>query len=197
MQYSLFGMAVFVVLSLAGGGPSERNVSVELKTQASGTETNRKQWSNEDRKDPEPDKKQQDDEKSASAANPTRIAVVVSRKNPVKSLKQGDLRRIFLRKKTVWSNRWAVTVYERHSRNPIREQFSKAVLGKKPSELREYWLNLKLTRGLKAPKACRSAKLVKQYLARVKGGISYIYEREIDDTVKVVKIIAVEEAKRD
>ncbi len=120
-----------------------------------------------------------------------RIAVVVSSKNPVDKLNETQLRRIFLRQKTVWPNQWPITVYERHTRNPIRSLFSIAVLGKTPEQLREYWLNLKLTRGLKAPKACRSARLVKEYLSRVKGGIGYIEERDTDDTVKVVSIIEV------
>lgn len=202
MKYSVFSIVALVVSSLAlgatGGGSWERTVGIEARTRETSADTGRKQKPTGDRKDEdaEPEKKQED-EKPESAGKPTRIAVVVSRNSPVKSLEQQELRRIFLRKKTMWPNRWAVTVYERHSRNPIREQFSKAVLGKKPSELREYWLNLKLTRGLKAPKACRSAKLVKQYLARVKGGIGYMYEREVDETVKVVKIIPIEEAKRD
>ncbi|MFQ5589818.1 MAG: hypothetical protein ACE5HE_01520 [Phycisphaerae bacterium] len=126
-----------------------------------------------------------------------KIAVVVGTRNEVKALSLQELRRIFLRQKTFWPDKSPLTVYERHTENPIRRQFSKAVLGKTPGELREYWLNLKLTRGIKAPETCRSARLVKAYLARVKGGIGYMYEDEADDTVRIVATIPLGEGSGD
>lgn len=116
------------------------------------------------------------------------VVVVVSKKNPVESIDMRDLSRIFLRQRLHWSNGWAITVFERSTETSIRTEFSLRVFGKTPAELHEYWLNLQLTRGLKAPKVCRSARLVGQYLSRVKGGIGYIYDDEVDDTVKVVPI---------
>ncbi len=74
----------------------------------------------------------------------------------------------------------------------IRTQFSTRIFGKTPLELREYWLNLKLTRGLKAPKVLRSSTLVKQYLKRVKGGIGYVYLSDVDDSVRVVCVLNLE-----
>lgn len=120
---------------------------------------------------------------------PLRIAVVVNPKNPIRTVSMGDLRRIFLRQKTKWPNRWKIKVYEQHTRHRIRSEFSRIVLGKKPNQLNEYWLNLKLTQGLKPPRTCRSSRLLKQYLKRVKGGIGYLYEHEVDKTVKVIRLI--------
>jgi len=117
-----------------------------------------------------------------------RIVVVVSIKNPIKTLTLAQLGRVFLRKQTQWPNGWAITVFSRPMKEPVRQQFSQEVFRKKPETLREYWLNLKLTRGLKPPKVLRSAKLVKRYLERVKGGVGYIYEDEVDETVRVVGI---------
>lgn len=123
---------------------------------------------------------------------PAQIAVVVSRKNPITSLPtRAELRRIFLRQKMKWPNGWTITVYERYTDNPIRQQFSQFVLGREPSDFREYWLTLKLTRGIRPPRACRSALLLKRYLQRVKGGIGYMYQYEVDDTVKVLQILEV------
>ena len=127
---------------------------------------------------------------------PLRIAVVVSPKNPIITISQSDLRRIFLRQKTKWPNRWKISVYDQHTKNPIRSEFSRRILGKSPAQLKEYWLNLKLTRGLKPPKTCRSPRLVKQYLKRVKGGIGYLYEDEVDKTVKVIKWIELDRKKK-
>ncbi|MFQ5501111.1 MAG: hypothetical protein ACE5EQ_02295 [Phycisphaerae bacterium] len=127
---------------------------------------------------------------------PIRIAVVVSPKNPITTVSSRDLHRIFLRQKTKWPNHWKITVYDQHTKNPIRTEFSRRILGKTPAQLKEYWLNLKLTRGLKPSKTCRSPRLVKQYLKRVKGGIGYLYEDEVDKTVKVIKWIELDRKQK-
>lgn len=126
---------------------------------------------------------------TGDTTRPRKLVVVVSKKSPVKSLRLDDLRRMFLRQKTEWSHGGRITVFERSVEHPIRQRFSLWLFKKKPSELRAYWMNLMLTRGLKPPKVLRSTKLVKQYLRRVKGGIGYMYEDELDDTVKVVRIL--------
>lgn len=63
-------------------------------------------------------------------------------------------------------------------------------------EIKQHWMNLKLTRGVKSPKVLRSAKLVKRYLKRVRGGIGYIYAHEVDESVKIVKIEGLSNAKQ-
>ncbi|MFQ5600069.1 MAG: hypothetical protein ACE5G2_05905 [Candidatus Krumholzibacteriia bacterium] len=127
------------------------------------------------------------------ADRPVRIAVVVNKSNPTNSLGMAEVRRIFLRKKQKWPDGSAIAVFERATENPVREQFSQLVLGKTPSQLRGYWLNMKLTRGLRAPRVCRSPSLLRHYLQRIKGGIGYMYEDKLDDTVKVVKLLEIRE----
>lgn len=127
--------------------------------------------------------------KSDAQSEAPRIVVVVSKKNPISSVTEAELARIFLRKKNHWPNGVSITVFERPVGNRIRREFSLDVLQKKPEALREYWMNLKLTRGLKPPKVLRSAKLVKRYLARVKGGIGYLYADEADETVRTIEIV--------
>ncbi len=124
-----------------------------------------------------------------AAPGAPRIVVVVSPKNPINSLTAAELERILLRKTSLWPNGQAITVYERPVKTTIRRAFSEKVLKKEPEALREYWMNLKLTRGLKPPKVLRSEKLIKRYLERVGGGICYLYEDEVDETVKAVKIV--------
>ncbi len=120
-----------------------------------------------------------------------RIAVVVHSSNPVESLTEGELERIFLRKSLKWDHGETITVFERPAETTIRNQFSRHVLHKTPSELVEYWLNLKLTRGLSAPKVTRSPRLLKLLLKRKRGGIGYLYEGDVDDTVKVITTLEV------
>jgi hypothetical protein len=128
-------------------------------------------------------------QQSAAVNEAKRIVVVVSKKNPIDSLTTDELARILLRKTDQWPNGWMITLYERPAKHDIRIRFSNKVLHKNPSALNEYWMNLQLTKGLQPPKVLRSAKLLKRYLARVKGGVGYMYEEELDDSVKAVKLV--------
>lgn len=119
-------------------------------------------------------------------STPRTIVVVVSPQNPVKSLSAVQVRRLFLREQEIWPNGWPVAVFERSANHPIRAAFSSVVLRKSSSQLSEYWLNLSLTRGLEPPKVSPTAALLQQYLNRVKGGIGYVYEDELDRGMKVV-----------
>ncbi|MDQ7005964.1 MAG: hypothetical protein Q9Q40_01905 [Acidobacteriota bacterium] len=132
-----------------------------------------------------------EDDASTGTDGPVRIAVVVNPLNPVDSLDPAQLERIFLRQKIKWKNGWMITVFEWASDHPIRRQFSSLVLRKSPERLAEYWLNLKLTRGLKGPAICHSTTLLKSYLRRVKGGIGYLYEADIDASLKVIHLLEV------
>ena len=132
------------------------------------------------------------EDKSARKEAGECIVVVVNRENPVERLELAALRRMYLRQEEKWPNGWSVTAYERPSESGIRRRFSRLVLRKMPEELNEYWMNLRMTRGLKPPPVCQSARLVKEHLARVKGGVGYIFERELDETVKRIEVKGVE-----
>lgn len=112
--------------------------------------------------------------------------------NPSKLLTVAQVRRIFLREVTVWSNGDPITVFERSVDHPIRAEFSSAVIGKTPAQLSEYWLGVALTRGLDPPKVCRTPTLLRQYLERVKGGIGYVYEGELESGMTIVARVTFE-----
>jgi ABC-type phosphate transport system substrate-binding protein len=114
------------------------------------------------------------------------ILVVVSAANTTPPLPIAQVRRIFLREATVWSNGWPITVFERSTEHPIRAVFSSTVMGQTPAQLSEYWLGLALTRGLGPPKVCRTSTMLRQYLERVKGGIGYVYEDELESGMTIV-----------
>lgn len=144
----------------------------------------------DDKKD---DKKGNDSATATANPQPGKLVVVVSRENPVDSLNVDELRRTFLRQVANWKDGEAVAVFERPSDSPIGREFSQRVLKKTAEELKIYWMELQVTRGIKPPKVLRSANLVKEYLQRVRGGIGYIHENEVDESVKVVKIPELED----
>jgi ABC-type phosphate transport system substrate-binding protein len=117
-----------------------------------------------------------------------RLVVIVNPHNPAEQIQLAELRRIFLRQITKWPDGTPITPYDQRSDVPARMEFSRRVFGKDPKGLNEYWLNLRLTRGLRPPTVCGSTALVLAYLDRVKGGIGYAYEDEINDSVKCMKV---------
>jgi len=121
-----------------------------------------------------------------TSTGPRTILVVISSANQREPLTLAQVRRIFLKEVTVWSNGWPITVFERSTDHPIRAIFSSAVIGRTPAQLSEYWLGLALTRGLDPPKVCRTSTLLRQYLERVKGGIGYVYEDELESGMTIV-----------
>jgi hypothetical protein len=139
----------------------------------------------DDKKD---DKKRNDPATATSEPQPRKLVVVVSKENPSDSLREDELRRIFLREVAHWKDNENISVFERPADSPIGLQFSQWVLKKTAEELKDYWIKLQITRGMKPPKVLRSASMVKEYLQRVRGGIGYLYEDEVDEYVKVLVI---------
>ena len=125
----------------------------------------------------------------AAADKPARMAVVVSKTSKLASIEWSELQRIFLREKIQWDDGSEITVFQRPSVHPLYGAFARAAVRKSPGELAEHWLNIKLTRGIDPPKVCASAMLLKRYLERTSGGIGYLAEDEVDETVKVVMFI--------
>jgi len=126
---------------------------------------------------------------SPAPGNDNPIVVVVNQTNPVKALSTQELQNIFLRKQQVWSDGISITVFERSGESEIRQKFAISVLKQNLVQLQSYWLKLKMTRGLKGPKVCRSSLLVTRYLERVKGGIGYMYKDEVDSSLKIVAYV--------
>lgn len=121
-----------------------------------------------------------------TSTGPRDILLVVSSANPIRSLTIAQVRRIFLKEVTLWSNGWPITVFERSTEHPIRAQFTATVIGKTQTQMSEYWLGLELTRSLDPPKMSRTPALLRQYLERVKGGIGYVYEDELENGMTIV-----------
>lgn len=79
------------------------------------------------------------------------IAVIVNMKNPVSSLTNGDLRKIYGDRMLKWEDGMSITVYDLAVNDPVREEFSQIIFGL-PSEKRaEMWAHLKITNQAKNP----------------------------------------------
>jgi len=116
------------------------------------------------------------------------FVVIVNDANPVATLTQAELRRIFMKQSRMWPHGEPMVPVDWDSTHYLRAVFSKDVLKRSVREMAEYWVQQSMTQGLTPPSTQRSARAVLRFVASVPGAISYVPPSEVDDTVRVVAI---------
>jgi ABC-type phosphate transport system substrate-binding protein len=116
------------------------------------------------------------------------FVVIVNVANPVATLTQAELRRIFMKQSRMWPHGEPMVPVDWDSTHYLRAVFSKDVLKRSVREMAEYWVQQSMTQGLTPPSTQRSARAVLRFVASVPGAISYVPPSEVDDTVRVVAI---------
>ena len=116
------------------------------------------------------------------------FVVIVNPANPVKSLTNAELQRIFRKQSRMWPHGEQIVPVDWDSTHYLRAVFSKQVLNRSVREMAEYWVQQSMTQGLTPPSTQRSARSVLRFVASVPGAISYVPPSEVDDTVRVVPI---------
>jgi ABC-type phosphate transport system substrate-binding protein len=116
------------------------------------------------------------------------FVVIVNNANPVKSLTQAELRRIFMKQSRMWPHGEPMVPVDWDSTHYLRALFSKEVLNRSVREMAEYWVQQSMTQGLTPPSTQRSARAVLRFVAGVPGAISYVPPSEVDETVRVMPV---------
>jgi ABC-type phosphate transport system substrate-binding protein len=116
------------------------------------------------------------------------FVVIVNLANPVKSLTNAELQRIFRKQSRMWPHGEQTVPVDWDSTHYLRAVFSKQVMNRSVREMAEYWVQQSMTQGLTPPSTLRSARSVLRFVASVPGAISYVPPSEVDDTVRVVPI---------
>ena len=116
------------------------------------------------------------------------FVVIVNIANPVKSLSDVELRRIFLKQSRMWPHGEPMVPVDWDSAHYLRSVFSKEVLNRSVREMAEYWVQQSMTQGLNPPSTQRSARALRRFVASVPGAISYVPPSEVDETVRVVPV---------
>ncbi len=93
------------------------------------------------------------------------------------------LKLIYLRKQLYWPNGQRIQAVNLHTENPLRKQFSQAVLGNLPAEQVNYW-NEQYFNGVLPPYSVNSEEAVLRYVAQTSGAIGYVNACVVDSRVK-------------
>jgi ABC-type phosphate transport system substrate-binding protein len=116
------------------------------------------------------------------------FVVIVNEANPVKSLTQAELRRIFMKESRMWPHGEAMVPVDWESTHYLRAVFCRDVLDRSVREMAEYWVQKSMTQGLTPPSTQRSARAVIRFVASVPGAISYVPPSELAEGVRVVPV---------
>ena len=125
---------------------------------------------------------------SPGADKPTEadaIAVIVGRDSFVTTVTRDGLRELYLRRQRVWPNGAPAIVVNLPPDNPVREGFSKLILGRSSGDLVAYW-NGRYFEGIRPPIVLHSAAAVRAYVAAEPAAVGYVPLAEVDDGCRVL-----------
>lgn len=123
-----------------------------------------------------------------SKASPRKIAVITHLDNVNSEVTRAELGRMFMKKTTLWRNGKRCIPIDQAGTSDIRAQFYRAVLDRSVDSMKRYWMRETMTGNAKPPVSLDSSATVKKYIQKIRGGIAYIYEDEVDDSVRVLHV---------
>ena len=122
------------------------------------------------------------------------VAVIVHPDNP-NTLDAKQVRKLFLGKLRAFPNGMEVLPIDQAVDDPSRAVFVKKILKKGEGNLNSYWARMIFSSKGKPPKVINNPAEMKKLIAANKNAIGYIDAAEVDDTVKVVVTVDVEDVE--
>lgn len=119
-----------------------------------------------------------------------RVAVIVNAGTSVDSLDRATLRRIFLLRQRLWPGGARATPVNLPAQTPLREQFSRAVLGAGSREFATYWNDLYF-HGTMPPPTLASEQAVLLFVSRTPGAVGYVSEQSASTLPAGVRVVLV------
>ena len=133
----------------------------------------------------------QDSAAARPAARPApHLAIVVNAQAPERPIDRAELRRIYLLRQRLWPDGRRVSPINLPADTPLREQFSRAVLGGGSRDFATYWNDLYF-HGTQPPATVVSEQAVLLFVARTPGAIGYVSEGAAATLPAGVRIVLV------
>ena len=117
------------------------------------------------------------------------IAIVVGKNHSEKRMRLGDLALIFRRKQLFWKDGTKVNPVNLPATNPLRQLFSRSVLGASPEDLEKYWNDMYF-HGVSPPFVLASDEAVLRFVAQTPGAIGYVSYCSVDARASVLLIVS-------
>ena len=118
------------------------------------------------------------------------VAVIVHPDNPIGSITETYISRIFLGKTESFPDKGKATPIEHKEGSSLKKAFHTGVTRKNPNQLNAYWSRLIFTGKGTPPKVVRNDKKVKSLVSSNTDYIGYIDSANVDGSIKVVFTVA-------
>jgi hypothetical protein len=125
---------------------------------------------------------------AAAAEQTTKIAVIVSKSSRVEHVSKDDLRELYLRRRRLWDDGERALPVNLPAGNPVRERFSRLVLGRSSEDLVAYW-NGRYFEGITPPAVLPTPTAVRAYIADEPNAIGYVPADEAGTECRVVMVL--------
>ena len=121
-----------------------------------------------------------------SIAQSDEYVIVANKQVQGSSINMAALKGIYLREVRSWGNGGGEIIpVDLSSGNT----FYQNLFGKSYVQMQAYWLNMRIKYSVDLPVSKKDAEGVKQFIADNKGAIGFLKNNDIDDRVKVLKVI--------
>jgi ABC-type phosphate transport system substrate-binding protein len=114
-----------------------------------------------------------------------RLVIIMAKTATQKTLGNGQLARIYLRKTRFWNDGVPAIPVNLHAAHPLRLTFSHLVLGVLPEDQEAYW-NEQYFHGIAPPFVLDSEEAVVQFVATTPGAIGYVSETAVTSSLRVL-----------
>ena len=114
--------------------------------------------------------------------------LIVNKSNTNTQITKSELKKIFLGKKTSWSNNKKIVLVV-YKKNEIQNEFFKDILKKNETQFSMYWKKAVFTgRGIQ-PTILKTVKEIKKFIIENPNAIGYIAKEKLDKSLKEIKIV--------
>ena len=100
--------------------------------------------------------------------------IIVNPANRIDTIDRTFLSNVYLKKVATWHNDWTVRPVQLSRRFALREQFTRDIIKKSPSQLRSYWNRQIFSGKAVPPPELESQEEVIRYVLANKGAIGYV-----------------------
>ena len=116
------------------------------------------------------------------------LAVIVGQGSFLREVSVDDLRELYLRRRRLWPNGQRAIPINLPPDNPVRERFSRIVLGRATQDLVPYW-NARYFEGIVPPTVLPSPAAIRAYLTAEPAAIGYVPTSEVDGTCRTLLVL--------
>ena len=124
----------------------------------------------------------------AAEAQESGFTVVTHQSNPIDSMSNRDLARLFLKQKTRWANGGTARPIDQRLAAPVRALFSQVVLSRDIAEVESYWNGQVFAGRSTPPPSAGSDDEVLDFVRRTPGAVGYVSSSSDTGGVKVLSV---------